>query len=270
MKKIAVKMLMLVMAMAVSQVSLADRKDKTDKEETKQGTEHRGFGNGRDHNGDRSQRGMQRPGQRKGFDLVKWDSIRAAHQKDTEKMKEHREAMRQKMDSIRAAHRENMQQKWDSIRTAHRESMQQKWDSLKAVHPEWAAKMDSLKAAHANNGHKADSIKHGHGPKHHAPMMGRGPKFHRAPMMGNGPKFRHHPPFGRPMFAHRPHGFRNHRGQQAEQPAEAQVKAAEMDATAITKVTKSQDAPAYDLQGRQIQGQQGKGLIIRNGKKYVK
>lgn len=246
MKKIAVKMLMLIMALAVSQTTLADSKDKADKGQGKPGTEHRGFGFGQGKKGDRPQSGMQRPGQHKGFDQAKWDSIRAAHQKDGEKMKAHRDAMRQKMDSIRAA---------------HRDAMKQKMDSLKAVHPNFGHKMDSLKAAHPNFGHKMDSLRHG-----------RGPKFGR-PMMGHRPMFRHHPPFGRHMFAHRPHGFYRPNGEKTETTVAAeaqQIKAAGMEETAINGISKDQDAPTFDLLGRQLQSQQGKGIIIRNGKKYVK
>lgn len=239
MKKIAVKMLMLVMAFAMCQTTMADNKEKKDKGQGKTSTEQHGFGKGQGKTGNRPQWGMQRPGQHKGFDQLKWDSIRAAHQKDADKMKSHRDAMRQKLDSINAA---------------HRDAMKQKMDSLKAVHP--------------NFGHKMDSLRHGHGPKFgHRPVMGR------RPMMGHAPMFRHHPPFGPRMFAHRPFGFRGHKGEQADDTTvntRAQIQGAGTEETAINGISKDQNAPSYDLQGRQLQSLQGKGIIIRNGKKYVK
>lgn len=246
MKKIAVKMLMLVMALAMCQTTMADSKEKTSNGKGKPNTEHRGFGFGQSKKGERPQWGAQRPGQRKGFDQAKWDSLRAAHKPDAEKMKAHRDAMKAKMDSLKAVHQAKME--------AHREAMKQKMDSLRAAHPEIAAKMDSLKAAHPNFGHKMDSLKH-HGPKFgHGPMRGHGP------MMGH----RH---FGRPMFAYRSFGFHRPNGEQTTEP-EAQAKV--MDATAVTKVAESQNAPTFDLQGRKVQGQQRQGIVIRNGKKYVK
>ncbi len=233
MKKIAVKMLMLMLALAVSQVTLADSKDKKDKNGDKPATERRGFGYGRDKKGDRPQWDMQHPGKHRGFDQAKWDSIRAAR----------RDAMQQKRDSLMAAH----------------PNFKHKMDSLMAAHPDFKHKMDSLKAARPGFKHKKDSLKHGYGPK-----------FHSAPMMGHGRRFHRHPHFGRPMFAHRPHGFHRPRTGQAEQTAEPEVKAVEIETTAITEVSNTQDAPTYDLQGRQVTGLQGKGIVVRNGKKYAK
>lgn len=215
MKKIAVKMLMLVMAFALSQTAMADSKDKTD--QGKPATERRGFGHGHGKRGGRPHWGMH-PGMHHGLDMAKWDSIR----------------------------------------TAHREAMQQKRDSFFAAHPDFKQKMDSLKAARPHFAHKADSLKNGYGRK-----------FRRAHMMSQGRRFRHHPPFGHHRFAHRPHGF--HRPIAEATPAvEAEVKATEMETTAITEVSQSQDAPTYDLQGRQVVGQQGKGIVVRNGRKYAK
>ena len=215
MKKFAVKMLMLVMAFALSQTALADSKDKKDK--GNQATEHRGYGYGHGKKGEHPQWGMNHPGKHHGLDMAKWDSIRAAH----------------------------------------RDAMQQKRDSFMAAHPDFKQKRDSLIAAHRGFKLKRDSLKHGDSHK-----------FRRAPMMKHVRRFRHHVPFGYRMFAHRPHGF--HRSDAEVMPTvEAEVKAADVETTAITKVSQSKDAPAYDLQGRQLTGQQGKGIIVRNGKKYV-
>lgn len=216
MKKIAVKMLMLVMAFALGQNALADSKDKKDKDNGKPAIERRGHGYGHDKKGGRPQWGMH-PGKHHGLDMAKWDSIRAAH----------------------------------------RDAMQQKRDSFMAAHPDFKQKLDSLKAARPHFKHKADSLKHGNGPK-----------FRRAPMMGQGHRFRHRFPFGHHMFAHRPHGFLRP-DVEASPSVEPEVKAVEME-TSITEVSQSQNAPTYDLQGRQVTGQQGKGIVVRNGRKYVK
>lgn len=163
----------------------------------------------------------------------------------------------------------------------HKGFDQAKWDSLKAAHAGFAHKLDSLKAAHPNFGHRMDSIK-AHRPhfRHH-PGFGHAKdtlKAHRphfAPRRG----FRPHPMgmrrmgmrpyFGSHRFGPRP-GWMNHRPTEETASEEVQVKASEIEATAITATRQDAAAPTYDLNGRKITGQRAKGIVIRNGRKIVK
>lgn len=245
MKKIALKMLVLVMALAVSQTTWADKKSKSDNEKGKPNTEHRGFGYGRQNKGDKPFPGMgHRGGKPQGMDQAKWDSIKAAHQGM------HKGFDKAKWDSIKAAHQGQHKgfdkTKWDSIRAAHQGQHKgfdkAKWDSIKAAHPELAAKLDSMKNAH-------------------------GPKGH-----GFGRHFGMRPPFG-PHRGFGPHnGWKHHKTTTEEETVatEDAAKAPATDATAIRETLQTTEAPTYDLNGRKANVQKGKSVIIRNGKKYVR
>lgn len=85
MKKIAIQMLMLVMALVMSQTAWADSKEKRNNDKVKPNVEHRG----------------------RGFNQAKWDSIKALHPNfghrptfDKAKM----ETLKTKMDSLKAKH----------------------------------------------------------------------------------------------------------------------------------------------------------------------
>lgn len=203
MMKIAFRMLMLVMAFAVSQATWADKKDKG-------------------HTGRPGWGATHQNGQHKGFNQAKWDSILAAH-------------------------------------------------------PNLAHRMDSIKAHRPDPrhfGHKNDSV------RGHRPIGMRRPQFGRRPMPMH-PQFGRrpmpmHPQFGPRRFAHRPFGPRYawmHRphGQKVATPETVaeEVKASEMDATAITETRQATTAPTYDLSGRKVSGQQN-GIVIKGGRKYVK
>lgn len=204
MKKIALQLLMLVMALAVSQTSWADGKEKRNNGHNKPNTEHRGFA----------------PGQQKKFDKAKWDSIKAAHPN-----------FGHRMDSLKA-HRPM------GFAFGHRP------DSQKGHRPMGFA-----------FGHRADSLK-GHRPAF-------GPRF--MPMHRMAPRFGMRPPFGHHRFGPRP-GW--HRPKQMGETVAEEVKVSNMEETAITETRQNSDAPAYDLNGRKATTQ--KGIVIRNGKKYVK
>ncbi len=153
MKKIAIQMLMLVMALVMSQTAWADSKEKRNNDKVKPNVEHRG----------------------RGFNQAKWDSIKALHPNlghrptfDKAKM----ETLKAKMDSLKAKH-PNM---------GHRPTFDKaKWDSIKALHSNMGHKMDSLKAKHPNFG------RFGFGPR---PGFGR-PFFGHRPPFGH--HFGHRP-----------------------------------------------------------------------------
>lgn len=219
MKKIALQLLMLVMALVVSQAVWADNKDKAQGGRPGWGATHQN-------------------GQHKGFDQAKWDSLLAAHPN-----------LAHRMDSIKA-HRP------DPRHFGHKN------DPAKAHRPMGRgfdkAKFDSIMASHKN-----DSV------KGRRPMGMHRPQFGRRPMPM-------HPQFGPRRFAHRPFGphhawmYRRH-GQDVTAPeTEAEeVKASDMDATAITETHQATTAPTYDLSGRKVSGNQN-GVVIRNGRKYVR
>lgn len=120
-----------------------------------------------------------------------------------------------------------------------------KMDSLKVRRPMTKAEvkdmMDSLKVANPRLAHR---IMHHHFAHRHFPR-------------------RH--------FPHRP-GWKKHepvKDATAESVAPSEVKAA--DATAITDIKQTTTSTkTYDLNGRPVSGQNVRGIVIRNGKKFVK
>lgn len=149
-----------------------------------------------------------------------------------------------KMDSIRAAH-PNFRHRPQFARHHMHRPFGPKMDSMKVRRPMTKAEvkdmMDSLKVANPRLAHR---IMHHHFAHRHFPR-------------------RH--------FPHRP-GWKKHepvKDATAESVAPAEVKAA--DATAITDIKQtSTSTKTYDLNGRPVSGQNGRGIVIRNGKKYVK
>lgn len=124
MKKIALQLLVLVMALVVSQAVWADGKDKV-------------------HGGRPGWGATHQNGQHKGFDQAKWDSLLAAHPN-----------LAHRMDSIKA-HRPDPRHFGHKNDTAkvHR-PMGHGFDK---------ARFDSIMASHSNFGHKNDSVR-GHRP----------------------------------------------------------------------------------------------------------